>query len=101
MPVVVERSFEPLRDVVTSAIPCGRHRVGRGQAPATRTANEEKIIVYLDIERLQFMCKTFGKARIDGLVGKSLPLHKDSPFAEGPEIRDTHISPLRACTHID
>lgn len=101
MPIVVERSFEPLRDVVTSAIPRRRHRVGRGQAPATRTANEEKIVVYLDTESLQLVCKPIGKARVDGLVGKGLPLNKDSPFAEGPQIRDAHISPLRACTHID
>ena len=101
MPVVIERAFEALRDVVTSAIPCGCHCPGCGQASATRTANEEKIVVYLDSEGLQFVRKALGKARIDGLVGKRLPLNEDSPFSKGPKIRDTHIRPFRACTHID
>jgi len=101
MPVVIEWAFEPPRDIVTSAIPCGRHRIGRGQAPATRTANEEKIVVCLDSEGLQFVRKALGKARIDRLVGKRLPLNEDNPFSKGPEIRDTYIRPFRACTHID
>ncbi len=86
---------------MASAIPCRRHQLGRGQASATRTTYEEEIIIGLDTERLQFVCKPLGKARIDGLVGKCLPLYKYSSFSQGPQIGDPYISPLRACAHID
>lgn len=77
MPLVVERPFEALTDVVTRAIPRCRHDLGCGQTPATRAAYEEKIVVWLDTDGLQFVRKPFGKTRIDGLVRKSLPFHQN------------------------
>jgi hypothetical protein len=101
MPLVVERSFEPLRDVMAGTEPRRRHRPGRSQAAASRTANEEKVVVQLDTERLQLVGKAFGKPRIHRLIGKGLPLDEDSPFAQGPQIGNPYISPLRAGAHVN
>ena len=46
MPLVVKRSFETATDIMAGAIPRRRHRLGRSQAPASRTANEEEIVIY-------------------------------------------------------
>ena len=43
MPLVVERSFETASDVMAGAVT--RHRLGRSQAPAPRTANDEEVVV--------------------------------------------------------
>lgn len=101
MPVVVERSFEPAGDVVTFAVSSLRHRLGCCQAPASRPANEEEVVVQLDAKRLELAGKTLREARVHRLIGKSLPLDEDSTFAHRPKIRNAHIGPLRARTHID
>ena len=101
MPVVVERSFEPAGDVVTFAEARCRHRLGRGQAPASRTTNEEEVVVQLDAKRLKLAGETLREARVYSLIGKSLPLDEDSTLADRPKIRKPHIGPLRPGTHID
>jgi hypothetical protein len=42
---VVERPFETASDVMTGSITRLRHRLGCSQAPASRTANEEEIVI--------------------------------------------------------
>jgi hypothetical protein len=42
---VVERPFETASDVMTGSIARLRHRLGRSQAPASRTANEKEIVI--------------------------------------------------------
>jgi len=101
MSPVVKRSFETGRDVVTSAIPYCRHRLGRSQTPASRTANKEKVVVQLHTKRLQLPSQALREARVNRLVGKGLPLDKDSPFADRCEIWDANIGPLGARAHID
>jgi hypothetical protein len=44
VPIVVERTFKTAGDVMTGPIARLRHRLGRSQAPASRTANEEEIV---------------------------------------------------------
>ena len=84
MPLVVERSFKTASDVVAGAVPRSRHRLGRSQAPASRTANEEEVVLRLDTERFEFAREPLGKTRIDRLVGKSLPLDEDCPPSQRP-----------------
>ena len=83
MSLVVERSFETARDVVTTAVPRRRHRLSRSHATASRTANEEEVVLRLDTER-EFAAEPLGKTRIDRLVGKSLPLDEDCPPSQRP-----------------
>ena len=101
MPPVVERSFETGPDVVAGAIPYCRHRLGRSQTPASRTANKKKVVVQLHAKRLQLPSQALREARVNRLVGKGLPLNKDSPFADRCEIWDPNIGPLCASAHID
>jgi hypothetical protein len=101
MSLVVERSFKTARDVVAGAVPRRRHHLGRSQAPASRTANEEEVVVQLHAKRLELTGKTLDEARVHGLIGKGLPLDEDSPFADGAEVWNAHIGPLRAGAHID
>jgi hypothetical protein len=101
MPLVVERSFKSTSDVVAGAVSQRRHRLGRCQAPAARTANEEEVVVQLHAKRLELARKTLDEARIHGPIGKGLPLDEDSPFADGAEVWNAHIGPLRAGAHID
>ena len=101
MPLVVKRSFKTAADIVAGAISHRRHRLGRSQAPASRTANEEEIVIQPDAKRLEFSSEALGEARVHGLIGKGLPLYKDSPFAGRREVRDAHIGPFRARAHID
>ena len=83
MPPVVKRSFETASDIVASAVSHHRHRLGRSQAPASRTANEEEIIIQLSAKRPKLAGKTFDKVRINGLIRKGLPFDEDSPLAYG------------------
>lgn len=101
MPLVVERSFETAGDVVAGAVSRRRHCLGRSQAPASRTANEEEVVVLFDAKRLELTAQTLGKARVHGLIGKGLPLHEDSPFTGRPEVWNPHIGPFRPRAHID
>ena len=87
MSFVVERSLESGRDVVTFAESCFCHCLGRSHAAGTRSANEEQFIVLLDAERFEFAGQTLGETRIDRLIGKGLPLDKDRPLTDRPEIR--------------
>ena len=82
MPLVVERSFEPPGDVMAGAVARRRHRLGRSQAPASRTANEEERVIRLHAERLELASETLDEALIHGLIGKGLPLDEDSPFTK-------------------
>ena len=96
MSFIVERPFETASDVVTGPIARLRHRLGRSQAPASRTANEEEIVIQLSAKRLKLAGKTLDKARIHGLIGKGLPFDEDGPLAYGSEIRNPDIGPFRA-----
>jgi hypothetical protein len=60
MPFVVERSFETASDIMTGPITRHRHRLGCSQAPASRTANEEEIIIQLSSNRLKLAGKAAG-----------------------------------------
>src|SRR5918995_1259537 len=101
MPPVVKRSFKTTSDVVASSVSHRRHCLGRGQASASRTANEEEFVVLLHAECLQFALQTLRKARIDRLVGEGLPLDENGPLADRREIWNPDIGPLGARAHID
>ena len=101
MPIVVERSFETASDIVTGPIARLGHRLSRSQAAASRTTNEEEVIVRLSAKRLELASETLNEPRIHSLVRKSLPLDEDSSFADGSEIRNAHIGPFRARAHVD
>ena len=101
VPQVVKRSFETARNVVARLVPRLRHRLGRCQAPASRTANKIKVVIQLHAKRLELAGEALDKAHIHGLIGKGLPFNKDSPFADRPEVRDSDISPLCARAHVD
>jgi hypothetical protein len=101
MPFVVERSFETASDVVARAIPDCRHCLGRSQTSAARPANEEEVVIEPRTERLEFAGQTLREARVDGLIGKRLPLDEERPFAHRPEVRNSHIGPLCAGSHIN
>jgi len=101
MPSVVERPFKTASDIVAGTVSHRRHRLGRSQAPASRTANEEEVVAHFHPERLEFTSQTFREARVHRLIGKGLPLYKDSPFANRPKVWNPDIGPLCACAHID
>ena len=96
VPILVERSFETPSDIVTGPIARLGHRLSCSQAPASRTANEEEVVVGLSAKRLELAGETLNKPRIHSLVRKSLPLDEDSSFADGSEIGNAHIGPFRA-----
>ena len=73
---------------MTGPVPRLRHRLGRSQAPASRTANKIKVVIQLHTKRFELAGEALDKARIDALVGKGLPLDKDSPFADRSEVRN-------------
>ena len=101
MPLVVEWSFEASGNVMAGAVPHRRHRLGRSQAPGSRTANEEEVIVHLHAKGPELTSKALSEARVHGLIGKGLPFHEDSPFTHSFEIRDPDIGPFCACADID
>jgi hypothetical protein len=101
VPQIVKRSFKTAGDVVTSLIARLRHRLGRGQAPASRTANEKEVIVQLNAKGLELAGEALDKARVHGLIRKGLPLDEDSPFADWSKIRNADIGPLCARPHVD
>jgi hypothetical protein len=101
MPIVVERSFEPPGDVVTGTVPNRRHRHGRGHAPASRTADEEEVVVRRNAKGLQLGRQTLRETRIHALIGKRLPLDEHSPLPEGFQVRNPDIGPLSPCPHIN
>jgi hypothetical protein len=101
VPIVVERTFKTAGDVMTRPIARLGHRLGRSQAPASRTANEEEIIIQLSAKRPKLAGKTFDKARINGLIRKGLPFDEDSPLAYGSQIRNPDIGPFRACADVN
>ena len=101
MSLVVKRSFKTGADVVTVAVTRRRHCPGRSHAPASRTANEEEVVLRLDTERLELSGEAFDKSRVDRLVRKSLPLDEDSPLPERPEIWNPHIGPFRPRAYVD
>ena len=101
MPIVVERPFETASDVVTGLIARLGHRLGRSEAPTSRTANEEEVVVQLSAHRLKLAGESLDKARIHGLIGKGLPFDEDSPLADGSEIRNPDIGPFRARADVD
>jgi hypothetical protein len=101
MPTVVKRPFKAASDIVASAKSHRSHRLGRSQAPASRTTNEEEVVPQIHPQRLQFPRQTLRKSRVHGLIGKGLPLYKDSPFADRPEIWNSYIGPLSARAHVN
>ncbi len=101
MPSIVERSFEAASDIMARAVSYCRHRLGRSQAPASRTANKEEFVAQTHTERFEFACQTFRETRVDRLIWKRLPLDKDRPLAHRSEVWNSHIGPLCARSHID
>ena len=101
MSFIVQRPFETASDVMTGPIACLRHRLGRSQAPASRTTNEEEIIIKLSAKRLKLAGETLHEVWIHGLIGKGLPFDEDSPLAHGSEIRNPDIGPFRARADVD
>jgi hypothetical protein len=101
VPQIVKRPSEAARNVVTGTVTRLSHRSGRSQAPATRTANKIEVVIRLHAERFELAGEALDKARIHGLIGKSLPLDKDSPFADRTEVRNSDIGPLCARAHVD
>jgi hypothetical protein len=101
VPIVVERPFKTSGDVMAGPIARLRHRLGRSQAPASRTTNEEEVVIQLSAKHPKLASKTFDKARIHGLIRKGLPLDEDSPLAYGSEIRNPDIGPFRACADVN
>jgi len=84
MPAIVKRTFKAASDIVAGAVPDRRHRLGRSQAPASRTTNEEEVVAHFHPERFEFASQSLRKPRIHCLIGKGLPLYEDSPFADRP-----------------
>lgn len=101
MAVVVERSFKTAGDVVAGAVARRRHRLGRRQAPATGTANEEEVVVELHAKRPELTGKALSEARVHSLIGKGLPFDEDGAFTYGSEIRNPDIGPFCARANID
>ena len=101
VPIVVERTFKTAGDVMTGPIARLGHRLGRSQAPTSRTANEEEIVIQLSAKRPKLTGKALDKARIHGLIRKGLPFDEDSPLAYGSEIRNPDIGPFRACADVN
>jgi len=44
MPTVVKRPFKTASDIVAGAVSHRSHRLGRSQAPGSRTTNEEEVV---------------------------------------------------------
>ena len=101
VPIVVEWTFKTAGDVMTGPIARLGHRLGRSQAPTSRTANEEEIVIQLSAKRPKLAGKTFDKARIHGLIRKGLPFDEDGAFTYGSEIRNPDIGPFCARADID
>jgi hypothetical protein len=80
MALVVERSFKAAGDVVTGMVTHCCHGLSRGQTSASRAADDEEIIVWLDAKHLKLPRETLDEAWIDGLIGKGLPLDQDRPL---------------------
>ena len=93
--------LETAGDIVTGAVTQFGHRLGSCQAPATRTANEEELVVLLDTKRLELTRQALDEARIHGLIGKGLPLDKDRPLPNRSEIGKPDIGPFRTRPDID
>src|SRR5262245_171505 len=101
MSLLVERSFKTAGDVVAGAVARRRHRLGRGQAPAPGTANEEEVAVELQRKGPELTGKPLSEARVHGLIGKALPFDEDGAFTYGSEIRNPDIGPFCARANID
>ena len=101
MAVVVERSFKTAGDVVAGAVARRRHRLGRSQAPATGTANEEEVVVELHAKRPELTGKALNEARVHSLIGKGLPFDEDGALTYGSEIRNPDIGPFCTRANID
>jgi hypothetical protein len=86
---------------VTRPVPRLSHRSGCGQAPATRAANKIEVVIQLHAKRFELAGEALDKARVHRLIGKGLPLDKDSPFADRSEVRNSDIGPLCARAHVD
>lgn len=96
MPLVVERSFEAASNIMAGAVSHCCHRLGRSQASASGTANEEEVLVHLYAERPQLIPKVFSKAWVHALIRKGLPFDENGAFAYRTEIRDPDIGPFCA-----
>jgi len=101
MSLVVERSFETAGDVVAGAVSRRRHRLGRSQAPAPGTANEEEVVIELHAKRPELTGKALSEAQVHGLIGKGLPFDEDGAFTYRSEIRNPDIGPFCARADID
>jgi hypothetical protein len=101
MSFIVQRPFETASDVMTGPIARLRHRLGRSQAPASRTANEEEIVIQSSAKCLKLDGETPHEVWIHGLIGKGLPFDEDSPLADGSEIGNPDIGPFRARADVD
>jgi len=101
MPTVVKRPFKTASDIVAGTVSHRSHRLGCGQAPGSRTANEEEVVAQFHAERLEFTGQTLRKARVHRLIGKGLPFYEDSPFADRRKVWNPYIGPLCARAHID
>ena len=83
VPQIVKRSFETASDVVARPVPRLRQCSGCCQATASRTANKIEVVVQLHAKRLELAAKPLDKARIDGLIGKGLPLKRTARLPIG------------------
>ena len=91
MPLVVERSFEAASNIMAGAVCHCCHRLGRSQASASGTANEEEVLVHLYAERPQLIPKVFSKAWVHALIRKGLPFDENGAFAYRTEIGDPDV----------
>jgi hypothetical protein len=81
MPLVIKRPFKAPGYIMTGSVTHCCHGFSRCQTSASRTADEEEVIVWLDAKRLELPRETLGEAWIDALIGKGLPLDQDRPLA--------------------
>src|SRR5262249_5126141 len=75
--------------------------LGCCQAAAARTANEIKLVLRLDPERVELAGETFHEAWIDGLIGEGLPFDEHRPLADRAEVGEPDVGPFGARTNVD
>lgn len=94
VPVLVGRAFEALLDIETGAIPRRRHHLGRTQAPASRTADEEQRRLRAGAEPCEFSRKLIGEMGVGRTARKPLPFDQKRLLADGRKIGNTYEGPL-------
>jgi len=95
MPIAIERTLKSTRNIMRPAVARRSHRLGSSQAPASRTANEEKGCVGTRAQLAQTRRKLIDEGCVGLGAGKCLPLNRNNLFPDRTQVRETDKSPLR------